>query len=189
MVPRYEVMVTEHVENVKTALADLRGWAIKNREVNRPEPAEKMDALADLLESVPDELVRLYGLTSALPADLGNVHDLPPELLKELSVAKTDELEDQLVTVIRAYNDQASLDQILVGLYRKFKVQQQRRFLQNKLYRMETVWGVHGRKGVYTTKEPPPSPAENIQRSMEAFTGPRGKKDPPERDLDTEIPF
>ena len=48
----------------------------------------------------------------------------------------------------------ATLDQILVGLNRKFKVAQKRRFLQNKLYRMPMVWSVPGRKGVYTTEPP-----------------------------------
>ncbi len=181
--------MSEYVENVKTALADLRLWAEKNREAGRSDPASKMDALIDLLDGVPEELVRLYGLTSALPADLGNVHDLPPELLEELSVAKTDELEDQLVTVIRSYDDQASLDQILVGLYRKFQVKQKRRFLQNKLYRMETVWGVPGKKGVYTTTEPT-TPEEAIRASAERFSYPKGRKDPADGDdIPDEIPF
>lgn len=144
----------EYVENVNKAIEELRDWAEQVREANRGGPDQRLDSIADLLDGAPDELVRLYGLTSALPADLGNVHDLPPELLEELSVAKADELEDQLVTVIRAYGDEASLDQILVGLWRKFKVSQKRRFLQNKLYRMDSVWSVSGRKGVYTTTEP-----------------------------------
>ncbi len=180
--------MTEHVENVKAVLADLRDWARKNRDAGRPDPADKMDVLADLLDGVPAELIRLYGLTSSLPAELGNIHDLPPELQAELSVAKTDELEDQLVTVIKAYGDQASLDQILVGLFRKFQVTQKRRFLQNKLYRMDTVWGVEGKKGVYTTTEPPPTIAEVGKRMNEALIGPRGKKDPPP-DEDPDIPF
>ena len=179
--------MTEYVEKVKAALVDLRDWADKNRAADRPDPAKKLDALADLLEPVLSELIRLYGLTSSLPADLGNIHDLPPELLEELSVAKTDELEDQLVTVIRAYGDEASLDQILVGLYRKFKVTQKRRFLQNKLYRMETVWGVPGKKGVYTTTEPPPPLGESLRRLNESIVGTRGQKEPPEDD--PEIPF
>jgi len=180
--------MTESIESVKQVVADLRDWASRNREMNRPEPADKMDALADRLDAVPDELIRLYGLTSALPADLGNIHDLPPELLEELSVAKTDELEDQLVTVIKAYGDEASLDQILVGLYRKFKVTQKRRFIQNKLYRMDTIWSVSGKKGVYTTTEPPPPLGESLRRLNESFSGVRNQKEPSEDD-DPEIPF
>ena len=179
--------MSKYVENVKAALADLRAWAQKNREAGRSESADKVDALADLLEGVPQELVRLYGLTTSLPAELGNIHDLPPELQAELSVAKTDELEDQLVTVIKACGDQATLDQILVGLFRKFQVTQKRRFLQNKLYRMETIWGVPGKKGVYTTSEPKTF-VEEFGRVAETFSSPKGVKPPPD-DEDPEIPF
>lgn len=116
--------------------------------------------------------------TSALPPDLGNILDLPQELRDELSVAKTDDLEDQIVTVVNAYGGEASLDQILVGLFRKFEVVQKRKFLMNKLYRMQMVWSVEGRKGVYTTTEPEDEPG--IQPS---------KFFKPERDLDNDIPF
>ena len=111
---------------------------------------------ADVLEDAAAELVRLKGLTTALPPDLGNIHDLPQEILDELSIATADEIEDQIVTVINAYSGTATLDQILVGLFRKFGVAQKRRFLQNKLYRMTMVWSVPGKKGVYTTEEPEP---------------------------------
>lgn len=140
---------------------------------------------AEKLEEVQAELVRLMDLTSALPAELVGIHDLPADILAELSGYKTDELEDQLVTVINAYGGEASLDQILVGLYRKFQVHQKRKFLQNKLYRMESVWSVEGRKGIYTTSEPeaetirtgvPPRPSTGV--------GPR-----PTEDYDDEIPF
>ena len=121
-----------------------------------------MRALHEGLVRARIKLIELEGLTSALPPDLGNIHDLPQELLKELSVVKTDELEDQIVTAINAYGGEASLDQILVGLYRKFKVVQKRRFLQNKLYRMTMVWAVPGKRGWYTLTEPeePEQPEE-----------------------------
>ncbi|MBB5724072.1 hypothetical protein FHS72_003722 [Loktanella ponticola] len=176
----------EYVENVNKAFEELRDWAEQIRAADRGGPYQRLDSIADLLAEVPDELVRLYGLTSALPADLGNVHDLPPELLEELSVAKADELEDQLVTVIRAYGDEASLDQILVGLWRKFKVSQKRRFLQNKLYRMDTIWSVPGRKGVYTTTEPHDQHEPKITSSEgDGY----GSYVPPVNDLDSDIPF
>ncbi len=62
--------------------------------------------------------------------------DLPQELLKELSAGHADKLEDQIVEVMRALGGNADLDQLLIGLYRKSKVVQKRRFLQNKLWRM-----------------------------------------------------
>jgi len=176
--------VSEHVENVNNAFEELREWAEQVRSADRGGPHQRLDSIADLLAEVPSELVRLYGLTSALPADLGNVHDLPAELLEELSVAKADEIEDQLVTVIRACGDEASLDQILVGLWRKFKVSQKRRFLQNKLYRMDTVWNVSGRKGVYTTTEP-----ELPDAKFETETGDHETNPDHESEMDSEIPF
>ena len=180
--------MSEYVENVNSVVEKLRAWATAHRDANRPENAQRFEELIEELAAVPDELVRLYGLTSALPADLGNVHDLPPELLEELSVAKADELEDQLVTVIRAYGDEASLDQILVGLWRKFKVSQKRRFLQNKLYRMDTVWSVSGCKGVYTTTEPSESGDKYIVDTGDPDQPPIDVRESPDN-MDDEIPF
>lgn len=142
---------TDSVKRVSDFMLENSG---KNRERGNDDVASKLAGYSDELNEVYDHLLELESLTSALPADLGNIHDLPEELLKELSVSKTDELEDQLVTVINAYGRTASLDQILVGLYRKFRVTQKRRFIQNKLYRMSNVWSVRGKKGVYTITEP-----------------------------------
>ena len=150
--------MSEFVESVRGVAAYLRNVAEKNKD--HPEVIERVNGHVVALERAADHMLHLEGLTSALPPELGNIHDLPQELLDELSVAKTDELEDQIVTVINAYGGVATLDQILVGLYRKFKVTQKRRFVQNKLYRMSMVWGVDGRKGVYTTDESMVSDAE-----------------------------
>jgi len=69
-------------------------------------------------------------------SEILDTSDLPPELLKELSAGHADKLEDQIVDVMRAHGGSADLDQLLIGLYRKSKVVQKRRFLQNKLWRM-----------------------------------------------------
>jgi len=105
---------------------------------NDPLSQEAADALSDLLRK-----------TTSLPPDMGNIFDLPEDLLSELSIAIKADLDDQLVTVISAYDGVASLDQILVGLYRKFGVIEKRRFIQNKLYRMDSIATVKGRKGIY----------------------------------------
>lgn len=140
----------EHVDAVNK-IAEFFREQVKS---SGPQWKTQFSAYVASLEAASAELVNLYGLTSALPPDLGNVHDLPPELLEELSIAKGDELDDQIVTVVNSYGGEATLDQILVGLYRKFKVSQKRRFMQNKLYRMPMIWSVDGRKGVYTASEP-----------------------------------
>lgn len=178
----------EHVESVNKIAAFFREQSGTAAPIWR----EKFSMFEAQLEGARDELVRLYGLTSALPPDLGNIHDLPPELLEELSITKGDELEDQLVTVINAYGGEASLDQILVGLYRKFKVQQKRRFLQNKLYRMSMVWSVEGRKGIYTTVEPVnlPSEEDTPTNGFKIDTGvPDEISDASSSDIDDAIPW
>lgn len=145
--------MSEYVESVKRVAAYLRDVAEKN--AGRDDVVSRVVAHANALDGAADHITGLEDLMTAVPPDLGRISDLPEELLEELSVAKTDDLEDQLVTVINACDGEATLDQILVGLYRKFKVLQKRRFVQNKLYRMEMVWSVPGKKGVYTTTEPP----------------------------------
>lgn len=133
-----------------------------------PALAAKLSTFASQMEQVRDDLVRLYGLTSALPPDLGNVFDLPEDLRKQISSFKGDEIEDQIVLVINAYEGTASLDQILVGLYRKFKASHKRRFIQNKLYRMRMVWPAPEQKGYFTT-----TPPSNLALSNEDLTDER----------------
>lgn len=107
----------------------------------------------DLSARAAKEIERLLAMTKDLPDDMGDIYDLPEALLSELSAWKETELDDQIVAVISSYGGEASLDQILVGLYRKFGVIQKRRFVQNKLYRMNRTTPVDGKKGVY--KLPP----------------------------------
>lgn len=78
--------------------------------------------------------------------------DLPLELLRELSVGHADPLDAQIVEVLSGYGGSANLDQILIGLFRKFQVIQKRRFLQNKVWRMIRKGQLHkvpGTRGVF----------------------------------------
>ena len=149
--------MSEHSEAIENVSRYLRSHADRSTNAGKHDLAAELDSYAAVLEAAMDELVRLSKLTTALPQGLGNLHDLPQELLGELSVSKTDEFEDQLFAAINSYGGQASLDQILVGLFWKFSVVQKRRFTQNKLYRMtkaNVLWSVGGKKGVYSTTEP-----------------------------------
>ncbi len=168
--------MSEYVDSVKEALHLIRksADALKDR---KPEVATERSVLVGRLESTIEYIGSLEALTSAIPPELGNINDIPQELRDELLVGKTDEIEDQIVTVINAYGGEASLDQILVGLFRKFQVVQKRKFLMNKLYRMSMIWSVHGRKGVYTITKPE-EPDESGSYQFEAAT-----------DMDSEIPF
>ena len=83
------------------------------------------------------------------------VHDLPPELLAELSVSDGDKLEFQIVQIMEDLGGAASLDRLLVALYRETKEIYQRTWLNNRLYRMaqkEMIFSVPGKKGVYSTE-------------------------------------
>lgn len=146
--------MSKYAESVKRVSDFLMESHNRSAERGNTDMASKLAGYGDELNEVYDHILRLEGMTSAIPPELGNIHDLPKELLDELSIAKADELEDQLVTVINAHGGTASLDQVLVGLYRKFSTMQKRRFIQNKLYRMPMIWSVEGRKGIYTTTEP-----------------------------------
>jgi hypothetical protein len=81
--------------------------------------------------------VRRQSGEAASPAvDLADTSDLPPELLKELSNVQADELETQIFAVLGAGGGSADLDQLLIGLFRRYGTVHKRRFLQNKLWRM-----------------------------------------------------
>lgn len=83
-----------------------------------------------------------------------NTNDLPAELLSQLSrPKKSDSEETRIVEVIEAYEGVANIDEIVVGLYRKFGiVTKNRRYLANKLWRMSTHGHIEraaGKEGIY----------------------------------------
>ena len=83
------------------------------------------------------------------------VHDLPPELMQELSVSEGDKLEFDILQVLDDLGGVASLDRFLVALYRRTGEIYQRTWLNNKLYRMmqkEMIYSVPGKKGVYSVE-------------------------------------
>lgn len=85
-----------------------------------------------------------------------DLSDLPPELLEELSDSAKGET-DSIIKVIEGRGGTATIDEILIDLYRKFKEIGKRPIVANKLYRLSRrglCWSVAGKKGVYTTIEP-----------------------------------
>jgi hypothetical protein len=86
---------------------------------------------------------------SLSPNDLS---DLPPELLAELSDSARGEV-DPLIQIIRERGGTATLDDILIDLYRKHREIGKRNVIANKLYRLtkrKLCWSVPGKKGIYT---------------------------------------
>jgi hypothetical protein len=121
-----------------------------------------------------------------IPDDLA---DLPRELLAELSEGIKGET-DQLIKIINDRGGTATLDEVLIDLWRKHKEIGKRPIISNKLYRLSKrglCWAVPGKKGIYTTTKPSsggatpstevdegsgtdtsePSPAETAQQTQD----------------------
>ncbi|MDJ0613811.1 MAG: hypothetical protein QNJ29_09035 [Rhizobiaceae bacterium] len=85
---------------------------------------------------------------------LGNLSDLPEELKKQLVSIQYDETEQAILDVIKDnFDGIASIDEIMVGLFRSSGEMHQRDVLANKIYRMtrkDLLFSVSGRKGVYS---------------------------------------
>lgn len=85
---------------------------------------------------------------------IGDTQDLPDELKSQLNAYKTDELEDWIInTLNKRYEGIASLDEIIVGLYREYGyITKERKYINSKIYRMRNrnlLESVPKRKGVY----------------------------------------
>lgn len=174
--------MTDQIKTVNHIIDGLQ------RYVNSLSPDhEDLDRRADEMEalrSIRDELLELRRVTKPVSKEFGDLSDLPEELLAELSVAKTSDLEDQIYTIINAAGGEANIDMVLVELFRRFKVKQKRRFIQNKLWRMTqkegVIWSHPDQKGVYVSTEPKPEKPK-VMPGMESGENPF--------DLDDEIPF
>jgi hypothetical protein len=143
--------MADTIDSVNGVIASLRKWAA----ASSPEVTAICLDHARALELVLREIIELRQKAAPLASRLGDLSDLPQALRAELSGVELDELEGQLIAVLNAYGGTADLNQVLVGLFRKFKIVQTRRFVQQKLWRMTSeglLSSVPKRKGVYTTK-------------------------------------
>ena len=85
---------------------------------------------------------------------LGNIDDLPEELKKQIPEFALGGLDEQVYTVLKEDLDGvASLSEIIVALYQRFKVSDKTRVeITDAIYRLirkKVVQGVKGRKAVY----------------------------------------
>lgn len=157
------------------------------------EQAERWGLLKTAINSLLEEIVKLRDLTRPVPSSYGDVSDLPPTLRKQLAGLRTDELEDQIYTIVKASPNGADLDTILIELWRRFNVEQTRRFVQNKAYRMSTLkevlFSVKGRKGFYAATL---EDAERLSNSISDDSNEgdlQSSEDTFGDDLDSEVPF
>lgn len=86
-----------------------------------------------------------------------DLEDLPDELVQELSITDGDRLDFTIYTIIEELGGIASLDQLLIALYRKTGEVHKRSNINSRLYRLTTrggdLFNVPGKKGVYATHE------------------------------------
>jgi len=83
------------------------------------------------------------------------IEGLPDELLAELSISDSDRAEFTIVELIDGMGGVATLDRLLVALYKKTGEITKRLALNQRLYRMaqrEQVYSVPNKKGVYSTR-------------------------------------
>lgn len=154
--------MADYHASVKAMTAALRRTAANAVARGDHKSAETYTEWARATEELLDEYEKLRLASMPVPADYGDLADLPKELLAELTGLKSDPLEQQLLALIKGAGREIDLDIILIEMFRRHKVIQTRRFLQNKLWRMVQkgmIFIVSGRKGVYTI-EPQQGPQE-----------------------------
>jgi hypothetical protein len=88
---------------------------------------------------------------------LSDVGDLPAELVEKLKATKRDSLETRLIELYQLAGRELTLDEVLVGFFRKYNEILDRRVLINKLYTMAravspAIESVPERKGVYVIR-------------------------------------
>lgn len=86
-----------------------------------------------------------------------NLQGLPKDILDQLKANKLDDMEEKIIDVLtNFYSGLANIDEIIVGMYRKYNVIKTRDYYVGKLYKMakdSLIVSVENKKGVYETLE------------------------------------
>ena len=121
--------------------------------------ADEFSSLADFLSERP-ALSNHHspGILALTPEDL---EGLPQELLEEINVSDADRLHFTIRDVLEENGGRASLDQIIIGVYRKTGQILKRSRATNIVWRMSTkglLFPLAGVKAAYTLHEEPGKP-------------------------------
>jgi len=115
---------------------------------------EGLDAFHKWQEENPDwRVTRKIDRSKRVALSWDEIEGLPEELLKELSLSDSDRTEFNILSSVRELGGVASLDRLLVHIYRQSGEIMKRVALNQRLYRMtqkELLHGVPGKKGVYS---------------------------------------
>jgi hypothetical protein len=178
----------DHAASVKEIVRLFSRWQKDWDNKGDTAQAERWEKRVTALEAMLQENEDLRQKTKPIPASYGDLSDLPPELMKELTGIKVDELEEQIFTVVKAGGAEVDLDQVLIELFRRFGSIQTRKYLQNKLWRMAQkglVFSVPNRKGLYSAL-----PQPEVSRPDESPFRRVMNIDPFDTDdLDSDVPF
>lgn len=133
--------------------------AIPARQRKHQETADKFQSLSDDLESVKEQIASSASVRSPATKQLklaltpDDLNGLPDELIGELSIASVDRVEVIILSMLDDAGGMMTLDQILIGLYRKSGEVNKRQTITSRLYRMgqkNLIYSVPGKKGVYS---------------------------------------
>ena len=135
----------------------------KRRSEQHSGTAAKFRLLLEFLEETDKKLKNIPIKLNDLGAPKGSVNvawdevqGLPAELLEELSISDSDKSDYAVVTIVEQAGGIASLDRILVEIYKDTNEIVKRANLNARIYRMiqkEMLFSVPGKKGVYSTAQ------------------------------------
>ena len=159
------INIAQHIEFVKGQVAFHERQADRYVEDTRrcnlhKDTSEMFRRLAEDLEELEFNLASPSSSSSKcrgarLSLTWEEIEDLPEELMAELSISESNKTEFTIVSIINANGGIASLDQILVALYRKTGEILKRVNMNSRIHRMmqkELIYNVPGKKGVYSTQ-------------------------------------
>jgi len=126
---------------------------------------DKFDGLLAQIEALegsdspsPNRISSLDEIDGRVALRPKDIADLPDELMEQLSIKKNgDDVEIAIQEIIEAAGGAMSLDQIIIGYYRKTGEVLKRNLINAKLYRMgkkDLIYSLPGKKGVYCTFNP-----------------------------------
>lgn len=153
------------IEFVKTQVSFHDAMAerykkVPDRRKRHTETAQGFRDLAAHLEALEAGQDAVVTPVRKKPAQLNltfeEVEGLPPELVEELSISGGDRTDFTVLRVVEATGGIASLDRILIGIYRETGEITKRSTLTSRLYRMcqkGLLYNVPNKKGVYSLEE------------------------------------
>lgn len=94
-------------------------------------------------------------LPEGIGSRFGDLKDLPEELLRQIPATRIDDTEREIMELLREeFSGAASVDEILIGLYRRHQTVHDRKKIAGKLYRMVSskpplLEAIEKKRGVY----------------------------------------